>query len=370
MTERQRILSILNHEQPDQLPWCADFAYLIHSLQMDNTFPKDYQTDPWDLGVQKMHRDLGTGFYLQGFEPFYAEYDHVDVKVEESGDTQVLTYSTPVGTLRQVTQYSRISYSPGITEHLIKDIEDLKVFAYICEHTAYRPNYEFARQRYETIGDNGVVLCYTPKSPLMHLVALLAGVENVTYMEMDEPEEFKALLDGIEEKFDEACRITLESPAECIMIPENISSECVAPFYQDYMKRYHKKWTTRIREAGKYSFVHQDGTVRGLISQLSKESGFDVIEAVTPLPMGDVAIDEVAGLVDDRTIIWGGIPGGMFVESTLSDEDFDRHVMHCMDVMTQSPRYVLGVADQVVPGSSFRRIRRVRELVDQYGKYR
>jgi len=48
---------------------------------------------------------------------------------------------------------------------------------------------------------------------------------------------------------------------------------------------------------------------------------------------------------------------------------FDAHVKKCIRVMTQSPRYVLGVADQVVPGSSERRIRRVRELVDEYGTY-
>ena len=191
----------------------------------------------------------------------------------------------------------------------------------------------------------------------------------MTFMHIDETEEFEALLDCLEDKYDEACALAVDSPAECIMIPENISSECVAPFYQKYMKRYHKKWTDRIREAGKYSFVHQDGTVRGLIGQLSKESGFDVIEAVTPLPIGDVAIEEVASLVDDKTIIWGGIPGGMFVEGVLSDADFETHVRKCIDVMTQNPRYVLGVADQVVPGSSLQRIRKVRELVDTYGYY-
>lgn len=95
-----------------------------------------------------------------------------------------------------------------------------------------------------------------------------------------------------------------------------------------------------------------------------------MIEAVTPLPVGDIDIAEAASLVDDSTIIWGGIPGGMFREDSCSDQDFDRHVMHCIEVMTSAPRYVLGVADQVVPGSSKRRIMRVRELVEQYGKYK
>lgn len=370
MTERERVLSILNHEKPDQLPWLADLSYLIYSMEVDHALPPEYQNTHLDDGLQKMHRDYGTGFYLQGFEPYQAVLKNVDVKVENSGNTRVTTVTTPVGNLREVMQFSKTSYSYGITEHLIKDIEDLKIFSYICEHTSFEPEYAFAQKRYQTIGDHGVVLCYTPKSPLMDLVALRAGVENVTYMEMDYEDEFSAILDQLEEKYDEACQLTLESPAECIMIPENISSESVASFYQKYMKRYHRKWTDRIRAAGKYSFVHQDGTVRGLISQLSRESGFDVIEAVTPRPMGDVDIEEVASLVDERTIIWGGIPGGMFVESTFSDEDFDNHVKKCIQVMTQSPRYVLGVADQVVPGSSRRRIQRVRELVDTYGTYK
>ena len=370
MTERERVLAILNHKQPDQLPWLADFAYLVYSMEVDKTLPAKYQNQYLDEGLQRMHRDYGTGFYLQGFEPFQAVQKNVDTTVEQKGNLRITTITSPVGTLHQVEQFSKTSYSYGITEHMIKDIEDLKIYSYICEHTAYLPNYEFAKKRYETIGDNGVVLCYTPKSPLMDLVALRSGVENVTYMAIDDEDEFTALLDEIEEKFDKACQLAVDSPAECIMIPENISSECVASFYQKYMKRYHQKWTKRIREAGKYSFVHQDGAVRGLITQLSKESGFDVIEAVTPLPMGDVAIEEVGSLVDDKTIIWGGIPGGMFVESTMSDEDFDRHVIKCIEVMTQSPRYVLGVADEVVPGSSERRIRRVRELVNRYGTYK
>jgi len=365
MTERERVLSILRHEQPDQLPWLADLAYWTTYLERNQMLPKNWSDE---LYVQ-MSRELGSGFYLQGFQPFREITKNVETKLEKQGNVEIQTITTPVGTLRQVSQYSPVSYSYGITEHFIKDIEDLKVYAYICENTTYEPDYDLIHRRYQSIGDNGVVLCYTPKSPLMNLVAIMSGVEAVTYMEIDEEEEFAALLDGIEEKFDQACEIVVNSPAECIMIPENISSECVASFYQPYMKRYHKKWTDRIREAGKYSFVHQDGTLRGLISQLSKESGFDVIEAVTPLPIGDVAIEEVGSLVDDKTIIWGGIPGGMFVESVMSDEAFDAHVKKCIQVMTQSPRYVLGVADQVVPGSSARRIRRVRELVDEFGRY-
>ena len=367
MTERERVLAILHREQPDQLPWMADFDYYITGLRAKNAFPVEYQGE---IGLQKMHRDYGTGFYLQGYQPVKTVQTGVTRQTEKKGDRTANTISTPVGQLREVYQYSSTSCSHGITEHLIKDIQDLKTFVWMLSHTTYAPDYALATQRYDTVGENGVVLCYTPRSPLMDLVAVYAGVETVTYMSLDEPEEFSALLDEMEEKYDQACGIVLESPAECIMIPENISSECVAPFYQGYMKRYHQKWTGRIRQAGKFSFVHQDGTVRGLIGALSKESHFDVIEAVTPLPVGEIELEEAAGLAAEDAILWGGIPGGMFCETSCSDQEFDQHVLHCIQVMTSSPRFVLGVADQVVPGSSARRIRRVRELVNQYGAYR
>ncbi len=370
MTERERVLAILRRQRPDQLPWMADFAYLVDSMKRSGTYPAEYTDTYLDNGLQKMHRDYGTGFYLQGFQPYRTIAHGWEIRTKTNGDILRRTLETPVGTLHEEQHYSWSSFSYGITEHMVKDIEDLKVYAWMVEHSEYVPDYEFAQKRYETIGDNGVVLCYTPKSPLMDQVAIFAGVENVTYMTMDDEEEFAALMAQMEEKYDEACRLTVESPAECIMIPENISSECVVPFYQDYMKAYHLKWTSRIREAGKFSFVHQDGTVRGLVSQLSRESGFDVIEAVTPRPVGDVDIEELEALTDPSTIIWGGILGGMFNELSCSDEEFEAHVRRVIKVMTSRPRYVLGVADQVVPGSSPRRIRRVRELVDQYGQYK
>ena len=80
-------------------------------------------------------------------------------------------------------------------------------------------------------------------------------------------------------------------------------------------------------------------------------------------------ISEVRELVLPSISIWGGMPGGIFREDSFSDRDFDAHLLHCIEVMTQSPNYVLGVADQVVPGSSKRRLRRVREMVDLYDRY-
>ena len=368
MTERERVLHILQKKQPDQLPWCADLTYWRFGLETDGVYPAQYRDTWYDNGFQQLHRDLGIGFYLQGYEPFSAQHPHFEESWERQGGRSIHRVRSKGRELTEVSEYSAKSYSWGVVKHLVENAEELKFFCEMLADTVYTPSYELAEKRYETAGTNGVVLCYTPKSPLMQLVALASGVENFTYMLMDEEETVLDCLKQMERKFDEACELVVKSPAECIMIPENITSECVKPFYE-LMEGYHKKWTDRIRAAGKYSFVHQDGTVRGLIGELSKRSGFDVIEAVTPKPVGDITLEEARELVLPETIIWGGMPGGYFREDSTSDEEFDAHLMGCIEIMTKSPNYVLGVADQVVPGSSERRLHRVRELVDLYGKY-
>jgi hypothetical protein len=154
-----------------------------------------------------------------------------------------------------------------------------------------------------------------------------------------------------------------------LMIPENLSSEMVGPdLFELYMFDYQKEWTTKIREAGKYSFIHIDGTLAGLLRH-EASVGFTVLEALTPYPTGDVRFEDIEALAGDSdSILWGGIPGSYFTEC-VDDAEFDSHVKHLLSIMVKKPRFVLGVADQVPPDGLERRVKRVSELVSEFGKY-
>jgi hypothetical protein len=373
MTLRERVLAVLNGEKPDMVPWLGDLDYYFNYLKEISAVPDQYKAQAVDQhisekGIQQLHKDLGIGFYLQGFFPFKVKYDGIIVKERNEADLRIKEIETPFGSLREVWQYLKESCCWGPKEHLIKSSSDLKALSYLYEHTFYEADYTFAQNRLKGIGDNGVLLCYLPKSPLMELIANLAGIDTVVTCLMDATDEFEETLALMEKKHDEAAQIALDSPAECLMIPENISSEVVGKMlFETYMCGYQRKWVKRIKSAGKFSFVHLDGTMKGLIKELS-EVGFDVLEALTPRPVGDIEIEDLHNWVGEKTILWGGIPGGYFTPQ-YSDEEFDEHVIRVLKVMRSSPRYVLGVADQVVPGSSFERLKRVSELVETYGRY-
>jgi len=365
MTHRERIQKIFKREKPDKVPWFGDLDYWATSLITDNKKPQDFKQSAEYID---WHRNLDVGFYLQGYFPFKEIY-HFEVKEWNEGNRRFRKKITPKGDLQECWEYIPSSYTEGPIEHFIKSEADLAALRYVYENTEYVPEYSFGQQRLGQIGDQGVLLCYTPKSPFMHLMALEAGIMAVTFAEMAAPEEFAETLAVMEKGFDRAARIAVDSPAEVLMIPENLSSEMVGPqYFEKYMRSYQEKWIKEIRKAGKYSFIHIDGTLKGLLKQ-EASTGFDILEALTPKPVGDLAIEEWGSFVDKPdTILWGGIPGVYFT-SAVDENEFERHVREVLDVMKTEPRYVLGVADQVPPDSLESRVRRVAELVTQYGEY-
>jgi hypothetical protein len=335
-------------------------------MEVRGEVPADFQrTDAY----YQFHRDLGVGFYLQGYWPFESVYDDtIRILEQRDGFGRRRIVETPVGTLTETWTHLPESFAEAPTERLIKTASDLDVLCYWLEHTAYRPDYQEAQRRFALVRDLGVVLCYLPRSPLMELVAVLAGIETFVSLWMDVPTKLEAVLRVMEHKHDEAAAVALASPAECLMIPENLSSEVIGKkFYERYARGYEEKWVERIRRAGKHSFIHMDGTLKGLIGEVAS-AGFDVIEAVTPAPVGDLTFEQMRPLTGQDVVLWGGLPGVYFTD-LVDDAGFERFVREVLRVMTREPGYVLGVADQVPPDGLRSRVARVAELVERYGVY-
>ena len=366
MTPRERLLTILSGSKPDQVPWFGDLDYLANSMIKRGLRPPDFILSDEYIN---WHRELGVGFYLQGYFPYRQILDKCNIKDWYEGNRHYKRIDTPIGWVRECWEYIPTSFSEGPVEHFLKSAADIRIMKFIYEHARYEPDYHIAELRKKQVGDQGVVLCYLPKSPFMHLMALEGGVEAVTMAALTMEEEFRELLVAMRRAFDKAASIAVDSPAEVLMIPENLSSEMVGPeLFHLYMEDYQKVWTSRIRDAGKYSFIHIDGTLGGLLSEEAKV-GFTVLEALTPYPVGDVKWEDIEDLAgESESILWGGIPGSYFTDC-IDDDEFERHIRELLSIMVKKPGFVLGVADQVPPDGLERRVKRVAQLVCEYGRY-
>ncbi len=366
MTPRERVLAMLNRSKPDRVPWLGDLDYWATALIGRGTKPKDFKQS--DAYID-WHRELGVGFYLQGYWPFRTIIENCTVSEWNEANLRRRLIETPYGTLSETWTWLAESFAEAPTEHLVKSAKDLRAYRYVHENTRYEPDYAFAERRSTQVGEMGVVLCYLPRSPLMQMIACDAGVNAVVEAFAEAPEEFAETMDAARISHDSAARLAVQSPAEVLMIPENLSSECVGKtLYNMFMRDYEETWAARIKEAGKFSCIHLDGTMKGLLRETCSR-GLTFIEALTPAPVGDLEIERWADWSGNSdTILWGGLPGVYFT-SLVDDNEFDNHVRRVLAVMRSEPRYVLGVADQVPPDGLERRVRRVHELVDRYGIY-
>ena len=364
MTNRERILTLLNHQTPDRVPWFGDLDYWYTAAKISGQLPTKYLGD----GYFQLNRDLGVGFYLQGYFPFTQHNDNVSISEKTMDNQQVRTMSTPRGDLVEIQQYLPTSFSWGYVKHFVETAADLPAFKCYLESLSFSPDYGEAARRKSIVGDNGVVLVYAPRSPFMQLVTTYIGIVHLVYLLADAPDEMMEIFDIMERKYDLAAAIAVDSPAECIMIPENLSSEAVGKsYYLRYLRGYESKWIKNIKQAGKYSFIHMDGTLKGLLKHVA-ETGFDVIEAATPFPSGDMTMEEIAAENTGDTIIWGGLPGIVFTPN-FGEQDFAAHVKSILQVMRRKPGYVLGVADQVPPDGILERVGSIAALVEEFGRY-
>lgn len=366
MTPRERVLTILGGGQPDQVPWFADLDYFASGLISRGERPADFKRSDAYLD---WHRSLGAGYYLQGYMPFVQIIDGCTIEEERKGDFRHRRVATPKGELTETWQWSSSTVSEAPIERLVKSERDLPAYRSYYEHLAFAPDHDLAHWRLERVQDLGVVLCYTPRSPFMRMVAVDAGIENIINIFMDAPDALEETLAVMKKTLDAAVDITVQGPSDIIMIPENLSSEVVGTtFFDLYMKACQTEWVAKIHAAGKYSTMHLDGTLRGLLRQ-EAAIGYTFIEAMTPAPAGDLPVEEWKDYLEGTDVIaWGGVPGAFFADE-VSDGEFDDFVIRVLSVMKSEPKYVLGVADQVPPNGSERRIARVRELVDRHGRY-
>ncbi len=364
MNDRERVLTLLTGGTPDRLPWFGDLAYWAYAMEMRGEVPPGWQRTQ---EYYRFQRDLGVGFYLQGDWAFSTSTDaSVLVETREERGCSLRLVHTPLGTLREETRYLPEAFTHAITRHLVSSWEDLRILRYWWEHTDFRPDLEGALRRRPLVGDHGVVLCYLPRSPFQEMNAALTGISNLVSFWADHRSEFEKTLQLLGERFDEAAEASLAVPADCFMIPENLSSEVVGRFYGKYVRPWEEKWTARIRQAGKHSFIHMDGTL-GLIDQVAA-AGFDVIEAFTPVPVGDMSIEAARARARSGPVLWGGLPG-IYFTPLVDDDEFERFVRETIVTMVRDGRMVLGVADQVPPDGLRARVARVAELVDLYGRY-
>lgn len=358
-------LRTLVGERPDQVAWTADINYWLAGQRQAGGARPEWDTEE---GYLKLHRELGILPYYY-YEKFWAAEPRYDdaIQLIETGDHDRHTrlFRTPVGELREDGVYSPMSFSLGITKHLVESERDLDILLYILRHRRLTPanlaDWPERRRLWAAYG--GLPCIGLPRSPLAALLVEWAGVQNASYLFLDCPEKVADALRIMEDQESPILDAICDLAPPLVHFPDNLCSECSTRLYDKYMAGTHQRRIERLHAAGVKCAVHLDGAVRGLLPKLAC-SGFDAIEALTPKPAGDIDIAEMRRIVDgNATVLWGGVPGVMFAPP-YSWSQMEIHVHRLMECWGDRP-YIMGVADQVPPDGNIEFCRDIAAIVQQ-----
>lgn len=364
MNLRERLLSVIKGRTPDKIPWFADLVYLYDSLKLRNRLDRRFEGDE---GYLEFHKELGAGIYL--YAPSLWKHGYgggVEYSEVIKGNEKVSTFITPRGKITSEHEYLPISYSWACTRHYVETIEDLRVMLYVFENSEYCENYSDFNRINDLWGEHGLPAALAPisVSPIQKLLARWAGVENTMGLYMDHEDELGEVIERIKVSEDKIFEILEKSPADLIEFPENLSSEITGRnFFERYSMDYYRGRIQQLHGAGKLVSIHIDGTLKACLPLL-QTAGFDIAEAVTPAPVGDIPIGELRSWAGEDIIIWGGLPGALF-SPVYSEEIFDRVLEELLETFPRGSKFVLGVADQVPPDGLIHRVKKVRDAIEK-----
>ncbi|MFQ6132937.1 MAG: uroporphyrinogen decarboxylase family protein [Armatimonadota bacterium] len=371
MTFQQRIMSVFQGRRVDVMPWFADLTYWYAAAVARDGLEERYH----GAGVVQLYRDLNVGCHEHALNsPWKLEYPDVEITTEEQTDSngrprrQVITWQTPVGAIEQIKEYEPVSYSWAYLKYPVATAQDLRVLRFIFENQRVTPDYTNQERQIQMWGDMAACASLPPRTPLANLIVIWMGVLNVVYALADFPDQVEATLEVMAAADDPIYDIICHSPAPLVYIPDNITAEVVNPtLFEKYYTPYYQKRHQQIHAAGKYTFVHVDGTMRGVLERMAA-TGADCAQSLTPAPVGDVPVGEMRALAGPDLILWGGVPAAYFSE-IYPEQALADIVMECIQHHLEPGNFILGVCDQVPPDGDIRRVKLVSDLVEEHARY-
>ncbi|MBD3305266.1 hypothetical protein GF339_02835, partial [candidate division KSB3 bacterium] len=156
-------------------------------------------------------------------------------------------------------------------------------------------------------------------------------------------------------------------PADVLMIGSNYDSTIQSPpFFREHIMPSLVKYGERLHQRGKFLLTHTDGENKGLLD-LYVASQFDIADSICPAPMTKLSLQEIRAAFNGQITIWGGIPSICFLESSMTQYEFERYLDEAFESIGDGTRFIVSIADTTPPEAKFDRIKALIAATKQFG---
>lgn len=362
MTFREMNLRVFRGEplphvffQPRLEPW-----YAWH--KQFGKLPPRYR----DMSLIELFDDLKVSMryvhYYTGMpDPVVRQFDpKVRIHQHFGEQTGYVAFETPYGDLTE--RYTRtVDGTWRTTQFAVKTADDLRALRWLYQHTTYHFSPENFRQGSDFMAERGEPQFWVPKSPYQALAQIWMRLEDLIYALADCPQVVEETMQAIDDSYDALYEeIIASGMVHIVNFGENIHDSLLSPrYFEKYLIPFWEKRSGQLQRAGIFTHVHIDGYFRSLLPYL-KHLPFDGLEALTPLPQGDVSPEEIKEHIGDKVLL-DGIPAILFLPPFTREQ-----VMEMVEKLVRlfHPRLVLGISDELPEGGGEEPIERVRMVAE------
>ena len=333
----------------------------------DKMYAEGQLPPPWTgMSPAEIYRELRCSARLYEFNSCFRRIEHPSVRVESNSlnetDTEHIIH-TAVGNQTTITRRSPHSQFEITLKWEITSREELKVATWREENSTWTWDREQYDQLLHEVGDRGAPTMFMPRMNVQCLYIEKMGVEEAVYALLTNPEPVERFFLALEENHHRLIDVINSCPIEIINFGENVHAGTLSPLL---FEKYHlpacQHRCELLHAAGKFVSSHWDGDTAPLLRYASK-TGLDAIEALTPLPQGDVTLAQIREGLGKEQFLIDGIPAVYF------DETYPvERLVSCVEELIElfAPRLILGISDEISSSGDIERIRIVGDIVEHY----
>lgn len=320
------------------------------------------------MTLPELFRSLDCSARIYQYNESFKRIEHPSVKFVRKklgSDEEQLTIKTPIGRQVEVIRKTDSSMGRIHVKWPVETEEELKVAAWREENAEWRWDQEAFDKVAKEWGDLGAPTVYLPRMNVQNLFLNQMGTERAIYAIYDWPDTVEAFFCALEASHDRLVEIVNTSPVNIINFGENIHAGTLPP---GLFRKYHlpacQRRCEKLHTARKFCHAHWDGDTKPLLPFV-RETGLDGIEAITPLPQGDVTLEEVKDALGDEIFLIDGLPAILF------DKTFPVTMLEdCTHRLIElfAPKLVLGISDELSSTGDIERVRLVSRIVNEYNQ--
>ena len=376
MTSRQRLLAAYSHQPVDRIPcsprvaaWMREY-YGDSGLETVLHMADEFGFDP--------HTNVGVHSHPVGLTPSVSfnlpQVEMSAAEEEPDGDLRVVrrVFKTPAGELTDVTKIPPagdrtfgMSPNPVRTEFLVKERHDLEALRYLMpDHSAVSMEPYFTAER--LFGERGLV-ALNIMSPLCHRAGDALSMEDLMVAFYEDREFFDALV-GM---FHSEMMAEIEHAIEAGVVHffanwyyNSMSAGWSPTIWREAFAPQLTAMCDRVHAVGGTVNFYDDGKFMP-IADLLADTGIDVLQTLTPPPVGDTDLAELKRRIGDRVCLMGYVDL-IYVVQRGTPELIDQTVKQAIEIAGPTG-FILGSSDSFRDGTPVENIRAYFDAARRYG---